>query len=205
MVRGNPKRTGNWGKQAWGKSPGWKRPTCDTRHDDATLVCSSPVKLIALASVPGESSGGGDNWREVVLIGDGITEMVNGETVLLDAEGAAEIIKNVNHAGVDLPFDLDHSTQYQAPEGKPAPAMGWVDHKSIRYEAGRGLIGRVDWNDEGAGYLHNKSYRYHSPVMTFNKKTRRVRILHHLALTNVPLTRNARPLAASQTRSKSYA
>src|SRR5229473_2555831 len=41
-----------------------------------------------------------------------------------------------------LPIDYDHATDFGAPEGRPAPAAGWIRELAIRTGA---LWGRVEW------------------------------------------------------------
>jgi hypothetical protein len=63
-----------------------------------------------------------------------------------------------------LPIDLDHATDFAAPQGRPAPAVGWIREFQIRNGA---IWGRVEWNAAGAKAIQQKEYRYLSPVFQF--------------------------------------
>jgi phage I-like protein len=85
--------------------------------------------------------------------------------------------------GMDLPIDIEHSTEVKAPEGEPAPAMGWI--KSLSMDAD-GVWGDVEWNERGKELVESKQYRYISPVFEAEAKTKRVVKLLSAALTNRP-------------------
>ena len=46
-----------------------------------------------------------------------------------------------------LPIDYDHATDFGAPEGRPAPAAGWICDLEDRDGA---LWGKVEWTAHGA-------------------------------------------------------
>lgn len=162
----------------------------------AVLTMSEPANPSELMTADG-SPADGDDWREVTLIGDGSTPMADGSAIELDADAAADVITEIGRRGIDIIVDRDHATVRGGQNGAAAPAMGWIDHKSVKYLPGRGLIGRVKWTAEGAGYVHGGGYRYTSPTILFEKSSGRVRRLHSLALTNVPLTLHAQALKAA--------
>lgn len=161
---------------------------------DAVLACSIPAEHAEI--IDGTPLQGAD-YREITLIKDGTTEMVDGSTLVLDEESAAEVIAEVGRRGVDVAFDENHSTLYQADQGKSSHAVGWVDRNTLRYEKGVGLRARVEWTDQGAKLIHSRAYRYISPCVVFNKHTGRVRRLHSFAICNRPLTLNAVALKAA--------
>ena len=41
------------------------------------------------------------------------------------------VMANTQEAGMDLPLDWEHATEYHAPYGGPAPAAGWLDPKTL--------------------------------------------------------------------------
>lgn len=168
------------------------------RGSEAMLACSAPAVLAEAAEK--SADGGGADFREQTLIPDGVTRMADGDLMRLDAGAANDVIREIKHRGVDLQIDLDHASIYQIPKGRPAPAVGWVRHKTVTYVPGLGIRGKVDWNEDGAALLLSKAYRYMSPAVIYHKRTGRVRRLHSVTLTNTPLTRNAPALmkAASE-------
>ncbi|WP_202967145.1 phage protease [Candidatus Williamhamiltonella defendens] len=84
----------------------------------------------------------------------------------------------------DLPIDIEHATELKAPRGDPAPAVGWI--KGLEVRDGGAVWGWVEWNPQGRSLMEEKSYRYLSPVFTFDTKTKRILQLYSAGLTNQP-------------------
>ncbi len=91
-----------------------------------------------------------------------------------------------------LPFDINHSTDFSAPNGGPSPAAGWIHE--LQNRAGE-LWGRVEWTDLGKESLSRgpngepPRYRYLSPVFTFDNDGN-IQELLRAALTNNPNLRD---------------
>jgi hypothetical protein len=118
---------------------------------------------------------------------------------IMDAQAAAEIIAAFAATKVDLPIDAEHATlggTYASPSGD-APARGWI--KSLYAIEGQGLFANVQWTELGAEYVRTKQYRYLSPVLLINKKSRRALVLHSVALTNKPAIVGMVPIVNSRT------
>jgi phage I-like protein len=81
-----------------------------------------------------------------------------------------------------LPIDYDHATDLAAPEGRPAPAAGWITALEARDGA---IWGQVEWTEQGTTALATREYRYISPVFEHDEDGNIVRILR-AALTNNP-------------------
>ncbi|HEX4208751.1 MAG TPA: phage protease [Candidatus Binataceae bacterium] len=81
-----------------------------------------------------------------------------------------------------LPIDYDHATDFGAPEGRPAPAAGWICGFEEREGA---LWGKVEWTAHGADAVATREYRYISPVFEYAEDGEVVRLLR-AALTNNP-------------------
>lgn len=99
-------------------------------------------------------------------------------------EDAAEVAATTQKLRMDagIPIDYDHATDFAAPEGRPAPAAGWIKELTGREGA---LWGRVEWTQHGAAALATKEYRYISPVFEHDADGVIVRLLR-AALTNNP-------------------
>jgi len=93
------------------------------------------------------------------------------------------VLEAFNAQGMDLPLDLEHSTELQAPQGQPAPAVGWI--KELQSRVGE-IWGRVDWTEAGRNAVESRSYRYVSPVIVFERASKRVVALTSVGLTNRP-------------------
>lgn len=86
-------------------------------------------------------------------------------------------------------IDENHATDLAAPEGREAPARGWITALEARAD---GIWGRVAWTAAGAALLRDRAYRALSPVIEHDKAGRVLRILR-ASLVNRP---NLRGLAA---------
>ncbi|MGA9723444.1 MAG: phage protease [Candidatus Binatus sp.] len=82
-----------------------------------------------------------------------------------------------------LPIDYDHATDFGAPEGRPAPAAGWIRELEVR---GGAVWGRVEWTARAANSIVAREYRYVSPVFQFDPKDGVVTRLLRAGLTNNP-------------------
>lgn len=80
-------------------------------------------------------------------------------------------------------IDVEHSSQMQAPQGLPAPAVGWIKALEVRDGA---IWGRVEWTKEGADLVSGRAYRYLSPVFRFDYATNEISELICAGLTNNP-------------------
>lgn len=106
----------------------------------------------------------------------------DGRTWLLsDPEG---VLLATAERGIDLAIDVNHSTDLQAPQGKAAPAVGWVS-KLAKNDAGE-IWGEVAWTDEGKALVLSRAYRYISPVFAYDPDSREIQALIGAGLTNRP-------------------
>jgi len=95
-----------------------------------------------------------------------------------------EVIRATTALKLDagLPIDYDHATDFGAPEGRPAPAAGWI---SAFEERDGAIWGKVDWTGPGADAVATHEYRYVSPVFEYAGGGEVVRLLR-AGLTNNP-------------------
>ena len=105
----------------------------------------------------------------------------------------ASTISTQMNAG--LPIDYDHATDFGAPEGRPAPAAGWIRELEVR---GGALWGRVEWTARAADSIVAREYRYVSPVFQFDPNDGAVTRLLRAGLTNNP-NLHLTAIAASRT------
>jgi phage I-like protein len=93
-----------------------------------------------------------------------------------------------------IPIDYDHATDFGAPEGRPAPAAGWIREFEVRDGA---VWGRVEWTARASSSIVAREYRYVSPVFQFDPKDGSVTRLLRAGLTNNP-NLHLTAIAASQ-------
>src|SRR5580700_8544733 len=94
-----------------------------------------------------------------------------------------------------IPIDYDHATDFGAPEGRPAPAAGWIRELEVRSGA---VWGRVEWTARAQSSIVAREYRYVSPVFQFDPKDGVVTRLLRAGLTNNP-NLHLTAIAASRT------
>lgn len=132
------------------------------------------------------------NRTEITLAGSQVPEWVAlipaGEVIGRDGRrwvnnSPGGIIQAFVANGIDLPVDIEHSTELKAPKGEIAPAVGWV--RELK-EFGGAIWGRIEWNETGRQMVATKSYRYLSPVIRYGKTQGEIVALTSVALTNRP-------------------
>ena len=111
------------------------------------------------------------------------------EPLQVDPESLAAMVRAFRSRGVDLVIDYEH----QSLEGRQAPAAGWIKDLEDR---GDGLWAKVEWTPQAREYLHNREYRYFSPVLQLDPETRKPLALMQVGLTNVPAIKRLPPLVA---------
>ena len=161
--------------------------------DDIQLVATSPATL---RDGPSDAPVLGG---EYVVIPDGHVNSDKGN-FRLDQAGADAIIAKFRRQGLELVVDYEHQTlgdEYASPSGQ-APASGWI--KNLRYEPRHGLVASVHWNVRAAEMIRTGEYKYLSPVMAIDGKTRRAVGLHSVALTNKPAIAHFPALMAASDR-----
>jgi phage I-like protein len=105
----------------------------------------------------------------------------------LTAEAAAKLIAKVARRVNDIVIDYEHQTLLSAQNGKPAPAAGWIDPKTLSFEEGKGLFAAsVKWTEAASASIAADEYRYLSPVFAYDKQTGEVIDLINVALVNQP-------------------
>lgn len=131
--------------------------------------------------------------REYLLIPDGEFRAADGsgrpEEVPAwrnGAEIAARVIARAQRRAARIVVDYEHQTIKAEESGEPAPASGWIDRASLRYEPGVGILGAIDWTPRAAQMIAGGEYAYLSPVFLYSPDDGEVLLLRHVALTNAP-------------------
>ncbi|AQU85181.1 hypothetical protein B2G49_12115 [Halomonas sp. 'Soap Lake  len=121
----------------------------------------------------------------------------------LNAESAQAIIQLAAARSTDIAIDYEHQILYSETNGKPAPASGWVDPRSLEWRED-GLYGSVAWTAAARAQIAEgpngepPAYRYLSPVFPYDANGVPLDLLH-LALTNTPaIDEGAAQLAAAR-------
>lgn len=147
---------------------------------DATQA-GKRMKRMAVHSVAVERGGGLPEWIELMPGGEFHGRDGRGPFRMRNATG---VIAATQALGMDagIPIDYDHATDFAAPEGRPAPAAGWIRELEARDGS---IWGRVEWTEHGAAAVKAHEYRYVSPVFEHGSNGEVVCLLR-AALTNNP-------------------
>lgn len=150
----------------------------------------SPPSRTAVAALSVEVRAG---QREYLLIPDGEFRAADGsgrpEEVAAwrnNAEIAARVIARAKSRSARIVVDYEHQTLKAQERGDAAPASGWIDRASLRYEPGVGILGAIDWTPRAAQMIAGGEYAYLSPVFLYSPESGEVLLLQHVALTNDP-------------------
>ncbi|MHB8382579.1 MAG: phage protease [Candidatus Binataceae bacterium] len=131
---------------------------------------------------PGGHAGEAPDWIE--LLPAGVFHGRDGRGPFQVDDPAAVIAATRALAmAAGLPIDYDHATDFGAPEGRPAPAAGWIVAFAVRAGA---VWGRVEWTARAAAAIAAREYRYVSPVFQFDPANGSVTRLLRAGLTNNP-------------------
>lgn len=146
-----------------------------------TYTIPNHIALCAAADV--NAANGVPDWVHLLPTASGTITSFDGRGPYQIADAVAVINASLaNPRG--MPIDENHATDLAAPEGRPAPARGWIVELQARDD---GIWGRVEWTDEGRALVEGRAYRGISPVLSLNaadKKT--VKAILRASLVNQP-------------------
>jgi phage I-like protein len=147
------------------------------------LIVNSANDLNLITLINTNGIDGSDGLPELIdLIPTGEVKGKAGDFIV-DKEAFDAMYKVFKDRKLDVPFDYEHQTLMD----KQAPAAGWI--KDLIWTDSM-IKAKVEWTDKAKEYLKNKEYRYSSPVIQVDPKTRRAMELHSSALTNTPAIDN---------------
>jgi phage I-like protein len=144
--------------------------------------------------------GEGNQPREHLIVPEGEVDSANG-TFHCDAADIAAVIKEFDRQGINVVVDYNHTyAGKDIPADPSTPAAGWIT--KLRHEAGKGLMGLIEWTEKARELIRKKEFRYLSPSVWLNKQTGHVMCLDSAGLTHKPAIRGGLPVAASQNKDK---
>ncbi len=118
--------------------------------------------LVSLSLDLHAASGDAPEWVHLVPAGEFRGADGRGPYVLSDPQSVIDR----SMKGGKLCLDECHSTDLAAPDGRPAPARGWIVEMQARAD---GLWGRVEWTPAGRQLMAERAYRGISPVLRTGK------------------------------------
>lgn len=133
---------------------------------------------------------------EIMLFGPGITETAKGD-FLMDKEAGDSIMAAFADQGMDrLPFDAAHGMLTPGNSPDANKALGWFVPEVRELTEGQFALfaSDIEWTEPTRKALANREWRFYSPAVLFEKDSKRIKALINVALTNLPATKNQRPL-----------
>lgn len=109
----------------------------------------------------------------------------------------AQDVISKSMTGVDLPIDYEHAIDTNT-QARAIPAAGWVKELQVRED---GIWGRVEWTDAAHRMIAGKEYRYLSPVLMYDAKSKAVHRIIGAALVHRP-NLNLKALSSEQIDAK---
>ncbi len=168
------------GDRTWSRGNLARPVVIHTAGAPAISAAALPVGTSARAE--GGRDRGASAWIELLPAGVFFGRDGRGPFRLDDPAGVIEATRALRmEAGI--PIDYDHATDLAAPEGRPAPAAGWIRELQVRDGA---IWGRVEWTQRAKLAIRAREYRYISPVFQFEPEGGSVTRLLRAALTNNP-------------------
>jgi phage I-like protein len=152
-----------------------------TRQTNPLIVLAQAMDLPDAAVAP--------EWVHLLPTAKGQITTFDGRGPYIVAN-AAEVIAASLAEPRGIPVDENHATNIAAPEGREAPARGWIAAMEVRDD---GIWGRVDWTKAGRDLVADKAYRGISPVMLLKPDAKTVHRISVASLVNKP---NLRGLAS---------
>lgn len=106
------------------------------------------------------------------------------------------LIDSVRAGGVDLVVGRDHDEAGSLFGGSPAPAAGWIDHRTGLSRDGKfGVKAKVMWTDVGRESIERREFRYISPVLSLDAQAEKgppaVTGIMAASVVNIPALRMA--------------
>lgn len=131
--------------------------------------------------------------REIQILSLGHWEHPKQGPFDVTTDTVRQCVNNFRTSGRDVVIDYEHQTL----SGKEAPAAGWI--KEMINKGGEGLWGIIEWTDKAREYIRGKEYRFQSPVLLLNSKSKtsgeRIgAVIHSAGLTNSPFVDGLQPI-----------
>ena len=120
--------------------------------------------------------------RLVLVPSSGSFSGIDGRTFI--NRNPQRIIERWKKTGHDIPVDIEHATELRGPQGFPAPAVGWITDLVV--DQNGGIVGSVNWTEEGKELIASRKYRYFSPAYLVDRNTKEIAGIRSIGLTNVP-------------------
>ena len=138
---------------------------------------------------------GSEPPSEFVIFDPGTLKTSKGEFLFDELAGLSVLNHFAEHGADRLPIDFDHGMLAVIKTPDTAAAAGWF---TPELRGGALVAANVEWTPRAAEMLRNREFRFLSPAFNYDRETGQITELLNVALTNLPATKNADPLVASE-------
>lgn len=160
-----------------------------TAHIIALADEQGLVLHAALAGIPKSTDGQAPEWI-TIFPATGKIETRDKRSYEIDPQA---LMAAFGKDGLDIPIDINHSTDTAAFTGSRSDAVGWVS--ALRLAADGALEGKADWLETGKALLASRAYRYLSPSF-YADKSGKALLLRAVALVTAPALARQSALAS---------
>lgn len=128
------------------------------------------MDMMETAAQAREIASGGDVPEWVHILPAGHIEGRDGRS--FELPNPATVVDAFAANGADLPVDFEHQADNPAAKAAgPIRAAGWI--KGLKATA-EGVFARIEWTARAREMIAAREYRYISPVLRYNRETRRI-------------------------------
>lgn len=153
---------------------------------------------VALAIELLNADGGTTLPTEFRLFKSGKNKTSKGDLVY-SKQSAVDCAEYQEELGRDCVIDYEHASLNASSAIDPARAGEAAGFFRVEPREDGLYAANVSWVDDAAARLTARKFRYFSPVVYFDPKTKEITGIFNAALTNNPATRDQEPLVASTT------
>jgi phage I-like protein len=153
-----------------------------------------PPLTVLAAALDLPDVAGAPEWIHILPCASGTIQTFDGRGPYV-VTNAEQVIANSLADPRGIPIDVNHSINIAAPEGREAPARGWITAMEARED---GIWGKAEWTNEGQGLVADKAYRAISPVMILQADAKTLSRISVVSLVNKPNLRGLTALHQEQ-------
>jgi phage I-like protein len=153
-----------------------------------------PPLTVLAAALDLPDVAGAPEWIHILPCASGTIQTFDGRGPYV-VTNAEQVIANSLADPRGIPIDVNHSINIAAPEGREAPARGWITAMETRAD---GIWGKAEWTNEGQGLVADKAYRAISPVMILQADEKTLSRISVVSLVNKPNLRGLTALHQEQ-------
>lgn len=133
---------------------------------------------------------------EFKLLSVGRTDTSKGPIMFSKRSEQAVLADEKAKGRTQIPFDYGHGQLGLVQTAESSAAAAWA---TLSFRNGEPWMTDIQWTPRATKGLADREWRFFSPAVMLDSKTREVLAITNVALTNLPATKGQEPLVASDT------